>query len=58
MKLPGPERIIFHQRETNTKLMHYKNGWVAQNGDKIIVFPSYGPPYTGILYDAVAGNDS
>jgi hypothetical protein len=37
--------------------MHYKNGREAKNGDKVIVFPSYGPPYAGILYDAVAGND-
>ena len=38
--------------------MHYKNGREAKNGDKVILFPSYGAPITGILYDAVAGNDS
>jgi hypothetical protein len=37
--------------------MHYKNGREAKNGDKVIVFQSYGAPYAGILYDAVAGND-
>lgn len=38
--------------------MHYKNGREAKNGDKVVVFPSYGSPYIGILYDAVPGNDS
>lgn len=37
--------------------MHYKNGREAKNGDKVVLFPSYGPPTIGILYDAVAGND-
>lgn len=37
--------------------MHYKNGREAKNGDKVFVVPSYGAPYVGILYDAVAGND-
>lgn len=37
--------------------MHYKNGRPARNGDKVVVFPTYGPPAIGILYDAVAGND-
>lgn len=37
--------------------MHYKNGREAKNGDKVVVFPSYGSPVIGILYDAVAGND-
>jgi hypothetical protein len=37
--------------------MHYKNGRPAKNGDKVLVIPSYGAPYAGILYDAVAGND-
>ncbi len=37
--------------------MHYKNGRMAKNGDKVVVFPSYGPPYVGILYDATPGND-
>ena len=37
--------------------MHYKNGRAAKNGDKVIVTPSYGAPFAGILYDAVAGND-
>lgn len=37
--------------------MHYKNGREAKNGDKVVVFPSYGSPFVGILYDAVAGND-
>ena len=37
--------------------MHYKNGRVARNGDKVVLFPSYGNPVIGILYDATAGND-
>jgi hypothetical protein len=37
--------------------MHYKNGRPAQNGDKVVVFPSYSNPYIGILYDATPGND-
>ena len=37
--------------------MHYKNGRVAKNGDKVMLFPSYGNPVVGILYNAVAGND-
>jgi hypothetical protein len=37
--------------------MHYKNGREAHNGDKVVLIPSYGPPKTGILYGAVAGND-
>ena len=38
--------------------MHYRNGREAKNGDKVILLPTYGPPIAGILYDAVAGNDS
>lgn len=38
--------------------MHYKNGRGAKNGDKVVVIPGYGPPFAGILYDAVAGNDN
>jgi hypothetical protein len=37
--------------------MHFKNGRVAQNGDKVMLIPTYGPPVVGILYDAQAGND-
>lgn len=37
--------------------MHYRNGREAKIGDKVILFPSYGSPTIGILYDAVAGND-
>lgn len=37
--------------------MHYKNGREAKNGDKVMVFPGYGPAYVGIMYDSVAGND-
>ena len=37
--------------------MHYKNGREAKNGDKVILIPSYGPPVSGILYDAKPGND-
>lgn len=38
--------------------MHYRNGREAKNGDKVVVFPDYGAPMLGILYDAVAGNDT
>ena len=37
--------------------MHYKNGREAKNGDKVVVFPAYGNPIVGNLYDATAGND-
>ncbi len=37
--------------------MHYKNGREAKNGDKVMVFPGYGPAYVGVMYDSVAGND-
>lgn len=37
--------------------MHYKNGREAQNGDKVVLIPLYGPPVAGILYDAQPGND-
>lgn len=38
--------------------MHYKNGREAKNGDKVVLIPGYGAPVAGILYDAVAGNDT
>lgn len=46
--------------------MHYKNGREAKNGDKIVQMSEYpkdekgvskAPPVSGILYDAVSGND-
>lgn len=41
--------------------MHYKNGRVAKNGDKVVLIQQYeGKTYgsvIGILYDAMAGND-
>ena len=45
--------------------MHYKNGREAKNGDKVLWIPTweqdgekkYGSPVTGILYDAITGND-
>lgn len=37
--------------------MHYRNGRIAKNGDKVVLIPSYGAPVIGILYDATAGND-
>lgn len=36
--------------------MHYKNGREAKNGDKVVMEQN-GKLYTGILFDAVAGND-
>lgn len=38
--------------------MHYKNGRVAKNGDQVVSIPTYGPVRSGILYGAVAGNDT
>lgn len=38
--------------------MHYRNGREAKNGDKVVMFPGNGAPVVGILYDAVAGNDT
>lgn len=39
--------------------MHYRNGREAKNGDRVIQFSFDGGKVlgTGILYDAVAGND-
>ena len=39
--------------------MHYRNGRVAANGDKIVQLSYEGGKVVGvgILYDAVAGND-
>jgi hypothetical protein len=37
--------------------MHYKNGREAKNGDKVMIVDGYSAGATGILYDAVAGND-
>jgi len=47
--------------------MHYKNGREAKNGDKVVgITPKYtgpngeqlgGVPFSGVLYDAVAGQD-
>ena len=36
--------------------MHYANGRVAKNGDKVVLF-GYAGPVIGILYDAMAGNE-
>lgn len=38
--------------------MHYKNGREAKNGDKVVFIPSNESPIIGILYGAVAGNDT
>jgi hypothetical protein len=38
--------------------MHYKNGREAKNGDKVVLLANYGSPTVGILYDAVAGNNT
>src|SRR5260370_289822 len=37
--------------------MHYKNGRIAKNGDKVVLMPVHGAPLVGILYDATVGND-
>jgi hypothetical protein len=37
--------------------MHYKNGREARNGDPVVCLNTYGPPKTGILYGATAGNN-
>lgn len=38
--------------------MHYKNGRIAQNGDKVVQVVKGQIPVAGILYDAIAGNDA
>ncbi len=42
--------------------MHYRNGREAKNGDRIVMLGGYGSDARitsfGVLYDAVAGNDS
>ena len=38
--------------------MHYRNGREAKNGDVVFYQPSFGIPIIGILYSALAGNDS
>jgi hypothetical protein len=38
-------------------LPHYKNGREARVGDKVVLFPTYGPPIAGILYDITPGNN-
>ena len=37
--------------------MHYRNGREAKNGDRILCVASWSVPSTGILRDAVPGND-
>jgi hydroxymethylpyrimidine/phosphomethylpyrimidine kinase len=37
--------------------MHYKNGREAKNGDKIVIVDGYMAGTSGVLADAVAGND-
>lgn len=37
--------------------MHYKNGRIARNGDKVVLIGYNKTPVAGILYDAVPGND-
>lgn len=39
------------------RTVHYKNGRVALNGDKVVLINEYGAATIGILYDAQAGND-
>lgn len=50
------EDVNLRRKESNP--MHYANGRPANNGDKVIVFSTYGAPYIGILYDAQQGNDT
>lgn len=38
--------------------MHYKNGREAKNGDRVILISEYGTVAAGILYNALAGNDT
>jgi len=38
--------------------MHYKNGREAKNGDKVLFLGAYQAPVVGILFNAVAGNDT
>jgi hypothetical protein len=43
------------------KIMHYRNGREAKNGDKIVMLGGYGSGATivsfGVLFDATPGND-
>ena len=48
-KIPDPADISPSRED---RIVHYRNGREAKNGDKIIVVPSYGAPFIGILYDA------
>ncbi len=38
--------------------MHYKNGRVAKNGDKVVLIQPNGQLSAGILYNATPGNDT
>lgn len=38
--------------------MHYKNGREAKNGDRVVIVTGWAKGTTGILYDAVPGNDT
>jgi hypothetical protein len=56
---PFIEKIQFDKKGAS---MHYRNGRVAQNGDKIVQIGGYGsgPPEitaVGVLHSAVPGND-
>ena len=51
------EESARREKTNQRKNMHYANGRIAKNGDKVILFPQYGSPVLGILYDATAGNN-
>jgi len=42
---------------TSGEAMHYKNGRIAHNGDKILM-SYYGQNVIGVLYDAIASYDN
>jgi hypothetical protein len=49
--------VLEVERRRKGKTMHYKNGRVAKNGDKVVIVDGYNAGLTGVLYDAQAGND-
>lgn len=54
-------KMVTEFTKENEKIMHYRNGREAKNGDKIVQLGGYGTGATivcfGVLHDAVPGND-
>jgi hypothetical protein len=56
--MPGLRSDFSTSTNQPRKNMHYKNGRAAKNGDQVVMIQDGQPPVAGILYGAVAGNDS